>query len=109
MHTHLYPGARLSHRVTSASQASAPELQTGDMLLIEFADMSMTCADVMKVSENQIWLKVDGYRTRHGTRIAVKSWVIQAADPLHDSRSYRVVRRAGAPIKPPGFPSEKQD
>src|SRR5512143_237276 len=94
LHTHLYPGARLLHRVTSNPQAPAPGLQTGDVLFIEFADMSMTCADVMKVAENQIWLKVDGYRTKHGTRIAVKTWVIQAADPLHDSPSYRVSGRA---------------
>jgi len=94
LHTHLYPGARLSHRVTSIPTASAPGLQIGDVLLIEFADMSLTCADVLEVAENEIWLKVDGYRTQRGTRIVGKSWVIQRDEKNHDSISYRVIGRA---------------
>ena len=94
LHTHLYPGARLVHLRTGALEATGAKLQAGDVVLIEFADLSMTCADVMEVEEDQILLKVDGYRTRHGTRIANKSWVIQRDSPPSAPNGYRVIARA---------------
>jgi hypothetical protein len=94
LHTHLYPGARLLHRRTDALEATGAELQAGDEVLIEFADLSMTCADVMAVEEDQILLRVDGYRTRHGTRIANKSWVIQRDNAPSAPSGYRVIARA---------------
>jgi hypothetical protein len=66
------------------------ELQRGDILLIEFADMSMTFAYVMAADGIQARIKVDGYRTRRGTHIGTKIWMVQRIDPVHDSLCYRV-------------------
>ena len=64
LHAHLHPGTRLFH-----GRTIEPEVQPGDLLLIVFADMSYTYADVMAADENQAWMKVDGYQMQCGTDI----------------------------------------
>jgi hypothetical protein len=66
------------------------KLQRGDTLLIEFSDMSMTFAYVMAADGIQARIKVDGYRTRRGTHIGTKIWMVQRIDPVRDSLCYRV-------------------
>jgi len=71
-------------------------MQPGDILRIEFADMSLTSADVVAADGNQAWIKVDGYRTQRGTQIGTKIWMVQRIDPVDDSLCYRVT---GQPIR----------
>lgn len=92
LHTHLYPSARLLQRGANAAEAGS-SLQAGDLLLIEFADMSTAYADVTAVDGEKAWLKVEGYRTQRGAKIDGKTWLIQRADWLHGAHSYRIIAR----------------
>lgn len=98
LHTHLYPGARLLYSRTTEMGSTELELEPGDILLIEFTDMSTTLADVITANGIRAWIKVDGYRTRRGTQIGTKIWMIQLIDPVHDSVCYLVT---GQPIREP--------
>jgi len=89
--THLYSGAQLLHSGTTEH-----EMSPGETVRIEFADMSLTCADVMAVDGDRVWIKVEGYRTRRGARIGTKTWMVQRIDPVHDSLCYQVT---GQPIR----------
>ena len=95
-HTHLYPGARLLYRGTD--ETDPRELEPGDALLIEFADLSTTLADVMAADGVRVRIKVEGYRTRRGAQIETKIWMIQRVDSVRDSFCYRVT---GQPIREP--------
>jgi hypothetical protein len=89
--SHLYPGALLLYRRTTEA-----EIRPGDILHIEFADMSLTNADVVAADGDQLMIRVEGYRTLYGTKIDTKVWMIQHAQPVHDSLCYRVT---GRPIR----------
>ena len=86
--THLYPGALLL-----CSTRKQAQMRPGDILRIEFADMSLTLADVTATGEDEALIKVDGYRTRYGTQIDTKMWMVKRTDTVHDSPCYLVTER----------------
>lgn len=91
--THLYPGARLT-------AGDEPALRPGDTVAIEFADMRIANAKVRAAPAASLELAVDAHRTRGGTAIAAKRWLLAAIESGSDGpRMYRVAKRLAAKVR----------
>jgi hypothetical protein len=91
--THLYPGARLG---VAQGDDFAP--RRGDALLIEFADLGVAQGAVVAVEGDRVTLAVEPHRTRRGTLVAARQWIVEpaAASTERETRGWRVAGRVGA-------------
>lgn len=87
--THLYPGARLVHRVPGEAK-----LKAGDTLAITFSDLVRVNAEVIGSEADIARIGVDGYCTKGGAAIAPKTWFIRRCELVAGSACYAVIGRA---------------
>jgi hypothetical protein len=88
--THLCPGARLG---VAQGDDFAP--RRGDALLIEFVDLGVAQGAVVAVEGARVTLAVEAHRTRRGTLVAARQWIVEPAAASSDGETlgWRVAGR----------------